>query len=91
MEFTRTVLASALLALLPAMACNAALDLSYTAPEPTAAPPDATPQPKSLFPVQTLPPLKLEYSCEGPQCQYETDIDKRHEDQTSRHWSIGIQ
>ncbi|MBX7277389.1 hypothetical protein K2E96_14965 [Pseudomonas sp. ERGC3:05] len=91
MVFTRTVLASALLTLLPVMACHAALDLTYTAPEPKAVPSDATPQPKSLFPMQTLPPLKLEYSCEGPQCQYETDIDKRHEDQTTRHWSIGIQ
>jgi len=73
------------------MPCNAAVDLSYIAPESTAIPADEPPQPKSLFPVQALPPLQLEYRCDGPQCQYETDLDTLHEDQTTRHWSIGIQ
>ncbi|MFN3358473.1 MAG: hypothetical protein ACK418_21040 [Pseudomonas sp.] len=91
MAFTRIVVASALLAILPAMACSAALDLTYTAPatEPLRTEPAA--QSSSLFAIQPPPSLTLEYSCEGPQCQYETDIDKRHEDQTTRRWSIGIQ
>lgn len=91
MEFTRTVLTSAVLALLPVMAHGTPLDLTYTAPPSQVVPVDSTAPAKPLFPVQTLPALKLEHSCEGPQCQYEIDLDKRHEDQTTRRWSIGIQ
>ncbi|KMT57197.1 hypothetical protein [Pseudomonas fildesensis] len=91
MQFTRTVLTSAVLALLPAMAYGTSLDLTYTAPPSEAVHVDSTPQAKPLFHLQSLPPLTLEHRCEGPECQYEIDIDKRHEDQTTRRWSVGFQ
>lgn len=49
MRFTRTVLASAVLALLPAMAHASALDLTYEAPVTEAAPHDAPATATSLF------------------------------------------
>ena len=91
MLFTRTVLVSAMLALPPPLAHAASLDLSYEAPRVEAAPTERPAQSKTLFPVKTLAPLTVDYSCKGPQCQYETDIDQLHEDQTVQHWSIGIQ
>lgn len=91
MLFTRIVLAGAMLAILPPLAHAASLDLSYEAPPVEAAPAERPAHSKTLFPVKTLAPLTVNYSCKGPQCQYETDIDQLHEDQTTQHWSIGIQ
>ncbi|OAE13632.1 hypothetical protein AZH11_03120 [Pseudomonas simiae] len=91
MLFTRTVLASAVLALLPAMAHATALDLTYEAPVTEAAAHDAPATAKSLFPVKTKPPVTFEYTCKGPRCQYEDDLEQRHDDQTTHSWSIGLQ
>lgn len=90
MLFTRTFLASAVLAFLPVMAHATALDLSYEAPVLEAVPHDAPATAKSLFPVQTQAPVTFEYKCKGPRCQYEDDLEQRHEDQTTQSWSIGI-
>lgn len=90
MLFTRTFLASAVLAVLPVMAHATALDLTYEAPLPEVASQDAPATAKSLFPIQTQAPVTFEYKCKGPRCQYEDDLEQRHEDQTTQSWSIGI-
>ncbi|KAF2411164.1 hypothetical protein SAMN04490179_3036 [Pseudomonas antarctica] len=91
MLFTRIALASAVLAILPAMAHATALDLTYEAPAAEAAPQAAPATAKSLFPVTTQPPVTFEYHCKGPRCTYEHDLEQRHEDQTTQSWSIGFQ
>lgn len=91
MLFTRTVLASAVLALLPIVAHAAALDLTYQAPVTEAVPQDAPATAKSLFPIKTQAPVTFDYHCKGPRCQYEDDLEPRHEDQTTQSWSVGIQ
>lgn len=80
-----------MLALLPTVAYATALDLTYEAPVTEAAPQVAPATAKSLFPVKTTPPVTFDYHCKGPRCQYEDDLEQRHDDQTTHSWSIGIQ
>ena len=91
MLFIRTVLASAVLAILPTVAFATALDLTYEASVTEAVTQAAPATAKSLFPVTTKPPVTFDYHCKGPRCQYEDDLEQRHDDQTTHSWSIGIQ